>query len=298
MIYLKKFENEEAKKAWMNGSEYATPNVVFMFTKGVVEYNLISYASEPLFIEAIEDLTVSFNLSYTESDNYSKVYEYSKDTVTWQSGTRETVISANAGEKVYFRAKDLYVSPEGMGYFAISNGKCNVGGNVMSMAYGTDFKGKTTITNDGLFENLFKNCSTILDASKLVLPATTLSTMCYSNMFEYCTSLENAPQLPATNLGYGCYSNMFKKCTSLENAPTLPATILKLQCYAQMFLGCSKLNYIKMLATDISEDDECLLAWVDGVSASGTFVKNAAATWDVVGKSGIPEGWTIEYAES
>lgn len=272
MKYLKKFENEEAKNAWLNGSEYATPNVVFMFTKGVVEYNLISYASEPLFIEAIEDLTVSFNLSYTESDNYSKVYEYSKDTVTWQSGTRETVISANAGEKVYFRAKDLYVSPEGMGYFAISNGKCNVGGNVMSMAYGIDFKGKTTITTDGLFQKLFKNCATILDASKLVLPATTLSTMCYSNMFEYCTSL--------------------------ENAPTLPATILKLQCYAEMFLDCSKLNYIKMLATDISEDDECLLAWVDGVSASGTFVKNAAATWNVVGTSGIPEGWTIEKAES
>lgn len=33
--------------------------------------------------------------------------------------------------------------------------------------------------------------------------------------------------------------------------------------------------------------------WLDGVSSSGTFVKNAAATWNVVGANGVPEGWTV-----
>lgn len=31
-------------------------------------------------------------------------------------------------------------------------------------------------------------------------------------------------------------------------------------------------------------------------SSTGTFVKNADATWDVTGTSGIPEGWTVETA--
>jgi hypothetical protein len=52
-----------------------------------------------------------------------------------------------------------------------------------------------------------------------------------------------------------------------------------------------------MLATDISAED-CLRGWVDGVASSGTFVKNSEATWYVTGDNGIPEGWTIEKAES
>lgn len=31
-------------------------------------------------------------------------------------------------------------------------------------------------------------------------------------------------------------------------------------------------------------------------AASGTFVKNAAAEWDVTGNSGIPTGWTVQKA--
>lgn len=57
--------------------------------------------------------------------------------------------------------------------------------------------------------------------------------------------------------------------------------------------GCVSLNYIKMLATDISATS-CLVNWVRGVSPTGTFVKSKDATWDVRGASGIPEGWTVE----
>ena len=37
-------------------------------------------------------------------------------------------------------------------------------------------------------------------------------------------------------------------------------------------------------------------SWVRGVASSGTFVKNVAATWNVTGVHGIPEGWTVETA--
>lgn len=60
-----------------------------------------------------------------------------------------------------------------------------------------------------------------------------------------------------------------------------------------MFNGCSRLNYIKMLAINIKSNS--LTNWVSGVSPTGTFVKNAGATWDVAGTNGVPEGWTIEY---
>lgn len=85
---------------------------------------------------------------------------------------------------------------------------------------------------------------------------------------------------------------MFKGCTSLTTAPELPATTLASSCYSNMFCKCTSLNYIKMLATDISAYN-CLSNWVYGVSATGTFVKSSSATWNAVGKSGVPSGWTV-----
>jgi hypothetical protein len=58
------------------------------------------------------------------------------------------------------------------------------------------------------------------------------------------------------------------------------------------------LNYIKMLATDISATD-CLTNWVSGVASSGTFVKDLNMTTLSNGTSGIPSGWTVEdYGET
>jgi hypothetical protein len=85
---------------------------------------------------------------------------------------------------------------------------------------------------------------------------------------------------------------MFSVCTSLENAPVLPATTLVSSCYNYMFSGCSKLNYVKALFTTAPSSDYTR-DWLNRVASSGTFVKNAAATWNVVGASGVPEGWTV-----
>ena len=88
---------------------------------------------------------------------------------------------------------------------------------------------------------------------------------------------------------------MFDGCTSLTYAPLLPATTLQTHCYGRMFLGCSSLNYVECLATDISAN-YCVLDWLSGVSATGTFVKaDGMESW-TTGTSGIPEGWTVETA--
>ena len=298
----------------------------------------------PLYIKALQNLTVKF----------TNTYEYSKDNVTWTSGTISTSISAKAGEKVFFRASGLTASSSsGIGSFTISSGNCNVGGNIMSMVYGADFKGKTEITQTYQFYRLFYVRSTasasykrIIDASGLALPATAMTNYCYSGMFcnqlkltsapalpattlasncydqmfygctslvnapalpattlasycyyymfEACKSLINAPALPATTLASYCYKNMFSGCISLVSAPTLPATTLVNSCYDYMFSGCSNLSYIKAMFTT-TPSSTYLNGWVSGVSASGTFVKNSAATWaNSFGASAIPEGWTVE----
>ena len=414
MKYLRKFASEADYNAFKESDDYVTPNVVLV--NGKVDYNPVIY---PLYIEARESLNVSF----------SNTYEYSKDNKTWTSGTSYTSISANAGEKVFFRASGLTASSSyGIGRFTISNGNCNVGGNIMSMVYGADFDGKTEITQAYQFYTLFNSATKIVDASGLALPATTLANNCYQNMFsgctslvsvpalpattlanncynqmflgctslvnapalpattlanncyDYmfrdcaslvnapalpakalaercyygmfskctslvnapvlpattlasgcyqvmfagctllvnapalpattlagscyynmfnsCTSLVNAPALPATTLAESCYSSMFGSCTSLVKAPVLPATTLVQGCYNNMFKRCSNLNYIKAMFIT-SPGSSYMEYWVEGVSASGTFVKNSAATWaNLFDRSGIPSGWTVELADA
>lgn len=148
-----------------------------------------------------------------------------------------------------------------------------------------------TTLADGCYSYMFIGCRSLVNAPEL--PATTLIGGCYASMFQNCSSLTVAPELPATTLAIGCYNNMFSGCTSLTTAPELPATTLVHSCYLFMFSGCSKLNYIKMLATDISAS-YCLGSWVERVASTGTFIKNKNATWNVTGVNGVPSGWKIK----
>jgi len=143
---------------------------------------------------------------------------------------------------------------------------------------------------------MFRDCTGLTTAPE-ELPATTLASSCYNYMFQGCTSLVSAPKLPATTLVNSCYSNMFNGCTSLTTAPELPATALENYCYQSMFSGCTNLAYIKAMFTTIP-GSVYTSNWVSGVAASGTFVKNSAATWTTTGVNGIPTGWTVQTASS
>ena len=147
----------------------------------------------------------------------------------------------------------------------------------------------TTLTPD-CYNSMFSGCTSLTEAP--ALPATTLAQNCYYSMFEGCTSLTEAPALPATTLANYCYSFMFYGCTSLTEAPELPATTLVNSCYSSMFRGCSNLSYIKALFL-IRPTTSCTMSWVQNVKSTGTFVKNASATWNVKGDDGIPSGWTV-----
>ena len=154
---------------------------------------------------------------------------------------------------------------------------------------------KLPATNFGgyCYALMFYGCTSL--STPPVLSSTTLSTGCYQYMFYGCTSLETAPELPAATMQQDCYYRMFRGCTSLVKAPELKALTLASNCYCDIFYGCTSLNYIKMMATDVSASS-CLTNWVTNVSATGTFVKNAAMTTLPTGANGIPSGWTVQDA--
>ena len=188
-------------------------------------------------IEALEDsLTVSLSVNECE---------YSLDGNTWNSLSAETnTPTINTGQTLSFRGNLTPTSSNGIGTFTIS-GRCNIKGNIMSLLYGDDFidgDRSNIIRSEYTFYNLFKNCTNIVDASKLVLPSTILKNYCYDHMFYGCTSLTTAPELPATTLASDCYEYMFYGCTSLTTAPELPATTLASSCYYYMFNSCTSLT--------------------------------------------------------
>lgn len=141
----------------------------------------------------------------------------------------------------------------------------------MSLINSTGFSTLDRFVSDSVFCGLFLRCSGLKDVNNLILPATTLTTSCYSSMFNGCTGLSTAPELPATTLANNCYK--------------------------RMFYGCLNLNYIKCLATDILESwAHCTFQWVDGVqTTSGTFIKSPNITESAWGRgtSGIPTNWTV-----
>ena len=296
------------------------PNVSLCKQENEIHYNpYIDYSSEYLTFVAKESGTFTF------TPKNSNVISYSTDNgTTWTEGNSITV---NNGDKVLWKGTMTPSAsyPRGSGTFS-STGNFDVQGNAMSLLFGDDYKGKTDLTGkDSAFYQLFKNGTKVVNAENLSLPAETLASSCYEEMFYDCTSLTTAPELPATTLAHGCYKYMFVKCTSLETTPQLPATTLADYCYWYMFQGCTSLttapvlpaitlvsgcygymfqdctnlNYIKAMFTTTpngSSPNYYTSNWVSGVSATGTFIKNAAAQWDVSGVNGIPTGWTVETA--
>ena len=222
-------------------------------------------------------------------------------------------MSAETGELKMFENQFFY-----------SDASFSVEGNIMSLISSNDYEHINSLSeeyNTGAFCGFFESNDKLISAENLILPATTLAESCYEFMFGNCTSLTTAPELPATTLAERCYSNMFDGCTSLTSAPELPATTLTSYCYSSMFYGCTglttapelpattlangcygfmfqdctNLNYIKAMFTT-TPSTTYTPDWVENVSSTGTFVKNSAATWNVTGADGIPNGWTVETA--
>ena len=230
---------------------------------------------------------------------------YSLDSAsTWttlENGSSTPTVSS--GDSVYWKGSNhTILSNKGICTFSATT-DFDVEGNIMSLHYGDNFEGETDLTGkDRAFMNLFSGCTSVINASGLTLPATTLSTQCYCNMFNRASNLTTLPSLSAaTTLAVGCCQNMYYNSPtnlriSVQESYLLPATILVQDCYRQMFYGCGNLDKITCLATNRSASN-CTNNWLVGVSSVGTFTRASGVSWPT-GNSGVPSNWTLQdYSE-
>lgn len=228
---------------------------------------------EPFYVENTTSTTKTVHIKKNSDAEPGIMVQRSDDRTHWydiaKTSTSGLTITLSKNQKVWLRA-NASLGWNRTGYGHNIYGSPKVGGNIMSLIYGSEFKGyETSFLDDGRMEflGLFKSDTVLKNITNLILPVITmgescyedlfngctnlntvpiidaeiLSNNCFMSMFEGCTSLLTAPVLKATSLAQGCYLGMFQGCTSLVNAPQLPATVLARSCYGAMFEGCTSL---------------------------------------------------------
>lgn len=266
----------------------------------------------------------SITWSEWSSTHASKTIEYSKNGGAWTAmlSTNGSSVSVSAGDIVRWRGTNRgYCNVGSTGQrasFNASSAYYNLYGNIMSLIYGDNFIGQTTLDSGGYnFVGLFRQ-NKVIDASNFVIPADVLPERALINLFIECPNLKYAPKtIAATDIGVAAMQGVFANCSSLETtperfgttvaasgysqtfnncakittAPELPATTVGNWGYYAMFAGCGRLKYIKCMAT--SGGTNAFYRWCRQVASTGTFVKKTGSTW-ASGENGIPNGWTVQ----
>lgn len=246
--YINSYATENDIQIALENGELLKPYVAYIEDVDRIDWNskeIVNYTTEYLTFNILSDGTIN----WTASDaSIAKTIEYKLNDGEWTSiisntGSSAPTITVNSGDKIQFRGNNAqYANSFNYNLFGGSTASFEAEGNIMSLIYGDDFKNNSTISSAYTFYGLFDECTNLVSAENLILPATTLTENCYSNMFYGCTSLTAAPKLPATTLAKECYDYMFYNCSSLTVAPELPATTLASHCYNCMFTYCTSLT--------------------------------------------------------
>lgn len=285
----------EGMTAYVNGVKYTYENGEW------IEHTETDWSQEYLTFEAIDDCQFKLSRNTAVSCFYSL-----DNGNTWTGLANNTYTpTIQAGQTIKWKAditprSSTTAGDAGVGTFS-STGMFNAMGNPYSLMSSNDFR-----TIDSLVDKiyalsmLFQDCTNLVSAENLSLPANTLSQRCYAYMFRRCSSLTTAPELPAMVLGQYCYEQMFNRCTSLTSDINLPATDWDSSmgaCYEGM-LENTLVTVIRYMMLAQPPTSNLCFNWVNGVASSGTFVKNKNATWsNSYGVSAIPQGWTVELSE-
>lgn len=245
--------------------------------------------STPFYLEDTSGNGNTVSITKNNSNAPTLTIEKSTNGVNWTTmgTTSTTAITAAipANGKLYLRcnATSWGSGTQDQNNVISTTGydNINVGGNIMSLLYGSNFSGQERTFPSGstrTFEKLFYQNSSIDNSEDLLLPATTLVNWCYAYMFQDCnfmnttpelpammlaescyrgmfehTGISTTPILPATTLAQWCYYDMFGYCYSLVTVSTLPAHTLAYGCYENMFSHCSNLKNVELPATTLSE---------------------------------------------
>lgn len=156
-------------------------------------------------------------------------------------------ISVQSGDTLQFKAvKDTYCPSENAPYrmFRRSTAIYDIEGNIMSLIYGDDFDGKTAFA-EGTRNNLIRAFynEPVRDASKLILPVSSVNEQAYMTMFKGCSNLIAGPKILANDFGQEACDQMFANCTALVETPEINATgIIKNFAFYLTFSGCTALE--------------------------------------------------------
>lgn len=260
--HINYFQTAADKQTAIDNDQLNYPNLSYVEETGVVDLAEtappVDYSKKYFTIVSLEDNNA---ITWNRKTTLLYVTNVSASTdngETWTEknvgGTSNSIATLNTGDKLLLKGTLSPNSGDGIGRIA-ATGQFTVEGNSMSLLFGDDFSGQTSLSGKAYaFENLFSGCTGLTSAENLVLPATTLVNYCYSAMFRGCSSLTSAPVLPATALATYCYGGMFSGCTSLTTAPDLPATSVGYGSYQTMFNGCRSLTTAPALpATTMAE---------------------------------------------
>ena len=278
MKYLHEFDTVNDYNEMRFGEEYEEPWVSLTNENTKVNYNMTEEEKrqKPLTFEITGNGNIYWKAKSGTPESGLRTIEYKKNNDEWKTITSSTggvSITVSSGDTVLFRA------PQGVTYTTLSDtyekanffSGCtcafNVKGNVMSLLNANNFSTMSSLTASLVFTCLFRYCTGLTDASKLILPADNLTFQCYRGMFANCSNLVGVPKLPAMNLGKGCYNGMFQYCYKLTDGtmlPELPATTLASNCYDFMFAsdtGLTDASELVLPATTLASNCYASMFW-------------------------------------
>ena len=109
--------------------------------------------------------------------------------------------------------------------------------------------------------------------------------------FRNCKKLKNVNPLPEVIPYPTMYNQMFRYCTSMTDAPEIMLSSANaLNCMTYMFAGCTSLSSVTV-HFKTWPSAKYLNGWLSGVAPTGTF-RCPAELPDERGDGRIPEGWT------
>lgn len=216
------------------------------------------YSAMPLTIEITSPGTI--NLKSTASGVLKNI-EYKVNDGNWENmsiTTAETTWNVIAGDKLQFRGNNAQyaTSTADCCTFSSSTATFNAYGNIASLTDSTGYTGVTAYTTGYTFAKMFYGTK-IVDASNLVLPATTLTNSCYDTMFENCYLLNAVPALPASTVATQSYRHMFTNCSGLTSVPKnllAAATTLPDKAASSMFRNTRITEAPDLPATSVGSD--------------------------------------------
>ena len=224
-------------KTTYNGSSVVTSIITSDVEVGCQKED---YSREYLTFEILSDGYISL---YASKNDNRKYISYRKNGYTWWgtyfSGTPNT-IQVSRGDIVEFRGvNDAYAASNWFNGFSGTTCQFKLRGNIMSLIdLMPEFIDINTLESAYTFSNLFRGCTGLTDASKLVLPATTLSERCYQRLFRECTSLKKV-ELPRNLTALN--GSVFQNCSSLVEI-VVPEGVTKID--SGLFYSCNSLTDI------------------------------------------------------